>query len=28
VVGESLDAKAHQRIIDEYIDQVSGDGKN
>lgn len=28
VVGQSLDAKAHQRLIDEYIDQVAGDGKN
>jgi F-type H+-transporting ATPase subunit b len=28
VVGASLDVKAHQRIIDEYIDQVSGDGRN
>lgn len=26
VVGESLDAAAHQRLIDEYIDQVSGNG--
>jgi F-type H+-transporting ATPase subunit b len=28
VVGESLDAKAHQRLIDEYIDQVAGNGSN
>jgi F-type H+-transporting ATPase subunit b len=29
VVGESLDAQAHQRLIDEYIDQVaSGNGSN
>jgi F-type H+-transporting ATPase subunit b len=29
VVGESLDQQAHQRLIDEYIDQVatSGNGK-
>jgi F-type H+-transporting ATPase subunit b len=31
VVGESLDAKAHKRLIDEYIDQVAskpaGNGK-
>jgi F-type H+-transporting ATPase subunit b len=28
VVGRSLDAKAHSRLIDEYIDQVSsGNGK-
>jgi F-type H+-transporting ATPase subunit b len=29
VVGESLDGKAHQRLIDEYLDQVatSGNGK-
>jgi F0F1-type ATP synthase membrane subunit b/b' len=29
VVGESLDAKAHQRLIDEYLDEVatSGNGK-
>ncbi len=29
VVGESLDKKAHERLIDEYIDQVaaSGNGK-
>jgi hypothetical protein len=26
VVGESLDASAHQRLIDEYIDQVAGGG--
>jgi F-type H+-transporting ATPase subunit b len=24
VVGESLDASAHERLIDEYIDQVAG----
>ena len=28
VVGQSLDAKAHQRLIDEYIDEVAGNGKN
>ncbi len=28
VVGESLDPKAHQRLIDEYIDEVAGNGKN
>ncbi len=28
VVGESLDAQAHQRLIDEYIDEVAGDGRN
>lgn len=29
VVGESLDASAHTRLIDEYIDEVtSGNGKN
>ena len=32
VVGASLDAKSHQRLIDEYIDQVasgvSGNGKH
>jgi F-type H+-transporting ATPase subunit b len=32
VVGAALDAKAHQRLIDEYIDQVasgpSGNGKH
>jgi F-type H+-transporting ATPase subunit b len=29
VVGQSLDGKAHQRLIDEYLDQVatSGNGK-
>ncbi len=26
VVGESLDAGTHERLIDEYIDQVSGSG--
>jgi len=26
VVGESLDADSHQRLIDEYIEQVSGSG--
>ena len=26
VVGASLDAKSHQRLIDEYIDQVAGSG--
>lgn len=26
VVGESLDASTHGRLIDEYIDQVSGSG--
>jgi F-type H+-transporting ATPase subunit b len=28
VVGESLDPQAHERLIDEYIDQVSGNGRN
>lgn len=28
VVGESLDAEAHQRLIDQYIDEVAGNGKN
>ena len=28
VVGESLDAQAHQRLIDDYIDQVAGSGSN
>src|SRR3990170_1268891 len=28
VVGESLDEAAHQRLVDEYIDQVAGDGRN
>lgn len=27
VVGASLDPAAHRRLIDEYIDQVSGDGR-
>ena len=27
VVGESLDATAHQRLIDSYIDEVAGNGK-
>jgi F-type H+-transporting ATPase subunit b len=26
VVGQSIDEKAHQRLIDDYIDQLSGDG--
>ncbi len=26
VVGESLDPSAHERLIDEYIDQVAGSG--
>jgi F-type H+-transporting ATPase subunit b len=26
VVGESLDERAHQRLIDEYIDQVASSG--
>ncbi|MDH4112752.1 MAG: F0F1 ATP synthase subunit B [Actinomycetota bacterium] len=26
VVGESLDTSAHERLIDEYIDQVTGGG--
>jgi F-type H+-transporting ATPase subunit b len=26
IVGESLDENAHQRLIDEYIDQVAGSG--
>jgi F-type H+-transporting ATPase subunit b len=28
VVGESLDPKAHQRLIDAYIDEVAGNGKH
>lgn len=28
VVGRSLDAKTHEQLIDEYIDQVEGDGRN
>ena len=28
VVEQSLDQKAHQQMIDRYIDQVSGDGRN
>lgn len=28
VVGESLDPKTHQRLIDEYIDEVTGNGKH
>lgn len=28
VVGESLDEATHRRLVDEYIDQVSGDGRN
>ena len=28
VVGESLDQQTHQRLIDEYIDQVAGSGGN
>jgi F-type H+-transporting ATPase subunit b len=28
VVGESLDAGAHERLIDEYIDQVQRGGQN
>ena len=28
VVGQSLDPKAHQRLIDEYIDEVAGNGKS
>jgi F-type H+-transporting ATPase subunit b len=27
VVGESLDKSTHERLIDEYIDQVAGGGK-
>jgi F-type H+-transporting ATPase subunit b len=27
VVGTTLDPKAHQRLIDEYIDEVAGNGK-
>lgn len=27
VVGESLDERAHARLIDEYIDEVAGNGK-
>jgi F-type H+-transporting ATPase subunit b len=26
IVGQSLDESAHQRLIDEYIDQVAGSG--
>jgi hypothetical protein len=26
VVGESLDPAAHQRLIDDYIEQVAGSG--
>lgn len=26
VVGQSLDTKTHQRLIDEYIDEVAGNG--
>jgi F0F1-type ATP synthase membrane subunit b/b' len=28
VVGQSLDASAHERLIDEYIDQVQHGGQN
>ncbi|MGZ5290994.1 MAG: F0F1 ATP synthase subunit B [Actinomycetota bacterium] len=28
VVGRSLDAKTHERLIDEYIDDVAGSGRN
>jgi F-type H+-transporting ATPase subunit b len=28
VVGQSLDAKAHERLIDEYIDDVAGNGRS
>jgi len=28
VVGQSLDPRAHQRLIDEYIDEVAGNGKS
>jgi F-type H+-transporting ATPase subunit b len=28
VVGKSLDAETHERLIDDYIDQVAGDGRN
>jgi F-type H+-transporting ATPase subunit b len=27
VVGQALDTAAHQRLIDEYIDEVSGNGR-
>jgi F0F1-type ATP synthase membrane subunit b/b' len=26
IVGQSLDESAHQRLIDEYIDEVAGSG--
>jgi F-type H+-transporting ATPase subunit b len=28
VVGQTLDAETHRRLIDEYIDQVSGNGRH
>lgn len=28
VVGQSLDKATHQQLIEEYIDEVSGDGRN
>ena len=28
VVGQSLDPTSHQRLIDEYIDEVAGNGKS
>jgi F-type H+-transporting ATPase subunit b len=28
VVGESLDAESHRRLIDQYIDEVAGNGRN
>jgi F-type H+-transporting ATPase subunit b len=28
VVGKSLDAETHERLIDDYIDQVAVDGRN
>lgn len=28
VVGQSLDPKTHERLIDEYIDEVTGNGKH
>ena len=28
VVGRSLDPEAHERLIDEYIDQVAGNGRD
>jgi F-type H+-transporting ATPase subunit b len=28
VVGQSLDKATHQQLIEEYIDEISGDGRN